>query len=116
MVPLVLKADVIPDFNYSPKEAVFTAGRASAQTIAFSPGRLSNISLVRAYCTQRAFTAKVVDTESCKQVEILFEPRDWFAEEDLVHYLVVETTSPNEPTCRIPLVIMRPSQGGRMDQ
>jgi hypothetical protein len=97
-----LQADVVPDFRYEPTRLSFDTGKKREQVITFSPGRQPDVQVVRAYCTQRAFQAEKLPDGGA--VRVTFDPALWSADVPRVE-LVVETTSPNEPLCRVPLFV-----------
>lgn len=101
-VPLRMTAHVLPDVVYTPGHPVFERGKPAKQSLRFSSDRLGGKLLSRAYCTQRAFTAAL--SPSGDGVEVSFDPAQWPGG-DVRAELVVQTSSPNEPTCRIGLEV-----------
>lgn len=100
---LVMRATVKPDIEYAPAALEFSPGNEK-QSIRFSPGTLKEFSLKGVSCTHRAFTARLVPGTT-DTVEVTFQPNLWNA--DLGRgELRVETTSPHEPVCSIPLTVV----------
>jgi len=77
--------------------------------VTFSPGRMKEFTLKRAYCTHRALEARLLPDGF--HVEVLYHA-DALLEEVPTIYLMVETTSPHEPVCRIPLTAKRRGEVG----
>jgi hypothetical protein len=98
-----LEADVVPDIRYEPVRLSFETGKKGEQVVAFFPGHQPDVTVVRAYCTHRAFQAQMHADSS--GVRVTFDPALWPPDGPRVD-LVVETTSPNEPVCRLPLVVV----------
>ncbi len=105
---LLMTATVVPDIVYEPEELKF-APDSPPQMVTFSPGRMKEFTLKRAYCTHRALEARLLPDGF--HVEVLYHA-DALLEEVPTIYLMVETTSPHEPVCRIPLTAKRRGEVG----
>lgn len=105
---LEMTATIVPDIVYEPEELKF-APDSPPQLVTFSPGRMKEFALKRAYCTHRALEARLLADGS--HVEVVYHA-DALLEEVPTIYLMVETTSPHEPVCHIPLTAKRRSQAG----
>jgi hypothetical protein len=98
---LRLLGSVVPDFYIEPNRLVFDRKPGSKQVVRFRPGGQPNIGVNSAYCTQRAFEAKLANRSS---VEVSFDPRKWHDDITSVQ-LVVATNSPNEQMSIIPITV-----------
>ena len=96
---VVFRGRVKPDIEYAPAKLEFSAN-AAKQTIRFSPGTLPEFALKQVSCRHKAFAARIVPGTS--EVEVTFQPALWNADLGSSE-LRVETTSKNQPFCRIPL-------------
>src|SRR5579875_3266169 len=105
---LWMTATVVPDIVYEPEELKF-APDSPPQMVTFSPGRMKEFTLKRAYCTHRALEARLLPDGS--HVEVVYHS-DALLEEVPTLYLMVETTSPHEPVCHIPLTAKRRGKAG----
>jgi len=106
---LRLEADVDPDVAYDPPDLVFEEGRAEDRMVTFSPKAMKTLVVSEAYSTHRAFSAEVLPGTT--RVRVAFDPRQW--ESDIgTAYVIVQTNSPNEPQCRVPLVVRKPRANG----
>lgn len=105
--PLTMRAEVDPDFNYSPSELVFGGKSTRTQSVYFAPGRLQKVELLEAFCDQRAFQARVIEGES--RVEVSFDPALWPSGRSDAQ-LTVRTASRNEKFARIGLSVVDGSQ------
>jgi hypothetical protein len=99
---LRLQAKVTPDFWYSPEELKFTKNAPATLSVRFRPGQVSQLSLLKAYTNHRAFQATL--RAEAPEVAVAFNPELWSGDRKAME-LVVETSSRNEPTCRIPLLV-----------
>lgn len=104
-----LIADVMPDLYYSPEELHFCRGRASKQSIIFSPGSLARCEVLDAQCTHRAFQLSLNRAE--RMLDIIFDPKLWSQDMESAQ-VIVKTNSPNEPICRIPLWVVKQTEEG----
>ena len=105
-ITLSVQGTVAPDVQYSPDRLDFDQEAAATKTVTFSPGRLATAAVKKARCTHRAFTATLA--EGSNDVAVSFDPAKWEVSDDSlppgsIGFLEVETTSPHEPICRIPL-------------
>jgi len=77
--------------------------------VTFSPKAMKTLVVSEAYSTHRAFSAEVLPGTT--RVRVAFDPRQW--ESDIgTAYVIVQTNSPNEPQCRVPLVVRKPRANG----
>ncbi len=102
--PLALQAHVEPDFDVTPITLEFSRGGAQRVRLSFTPRRVAELTLYRAYVTHRAFTVKLAPDEC--HVEIEFDPSRW-PEEGADAELVVENNSPHEARYRAALNVRR---------
>jgi hypothetical protein len=100
---LEMTATIVPDIVYEPEELIFDPD-SPPQMVTFSPGRMKEFSLKRAYCTHRALEARLLPDGP--RVEVVYHA-DALLEDVPTLYLMVETTSPHEPVCHIPLTMKR---------
>ncbi len=108
---LQMTAMIVPDIVYEPKELKFDPD-SPPQVVTFSPGRMKEFTLKRAYCTHRALEARLVSDGT--HVEVVYHA-DALLEDVPMIYLMVETTSPHEPVCHIPLTVKyRGMAGGKL--
>ncbi len=108
---LKLTGSVVPDINYSPEALVLRQG-SDVAVVDFAPGRMPEFVLKRAYCSHRAFEASVLPNG--RSVRVVYR-RGVLLDGLNKAELLVETSSPNEPTCRIPILIKAgpaPSKAG----
>lgn len=105
---LQMVATIVPDIVYEPAELKF-APDSPPQVVTFSPGRIREFALKRAYCTHRALEARLLSDGV--HVEVVYHA-DALLEEVPTIYLMVETSSPREPVCRIPLTVKRRGKSG----
>ena len=99
---LELVANVDPDVNYNPVELVFEENQPQERIVTFNPNGMKTLVLSEAFSTNRAF--KTTLSPEKRQVSVAFDPRRWHSDIGVVH-LVVRTNSPNEPECRVPLIV-----------
>jgi hypothetical protein len=99
---LTLIADVDPDINYDPPELIFEEGIPQEQNITLCPNVMKDLTVLEAYCTNMAFTASLVPEKA--QVRVAFAPSQWH-NDTRSSQLIVRTSSPNQPVCRIPLIV-----------
>ncbi len=93
-----LKAHVEPDFKVEPLSIGFHRGGGTQRLrVNFTPHRMSDLVLIQAYCTHRAFKAKHAPGDL--HVDLEFDPTLW-PEEGANIELMVETNSPHEPRFR----------------
>lgn len=102
---LTLRADVIPDYTYSPEELVFRGDRPETRKVAVRPAYASSVSLTGASVDHRAFEAKL-NAETC-EVSVSFDPELWHDHRGSVS-LVVRTNSPQYANFRVPLRVFTP--------
>jgi hypothetical protein len=100
---------VAPDIVYEPEKMEFSPDMTTRQVV-FSPGRMRDFTLNRVYCTHKAFEARLLPDGA--HVEVTYRP-EAFSEDVPKVYLMVDTTSPHEPACRIPLTA---APGGKAGQ
>jgi hypothetical protein len=100
---LLMTATIVPDIVYEPEELKF-APDSPTQMVTFTPGRMKEFTLKRAYCTHRAFAVRLL--ADGVHVDVAYNA-DALLEDVPLSYLMVETTSPNEPVCHIPLIAER---------
>ncbi len=105
---LRIQGDVIPDLQVSPERLEFKKGVGGSQTVAISPGRMADGAATKAWCTHKAFSASL---ESPTRIVVTFDPAKWTTDDDNlppagVGELEIETTSPHQPVCRIPLDVL----------
>ncbi len=105
---LEMTATIKPDIVYEPEELKFDPD-SPPQTVTFSPGRMKEFALNRAYCTHRALEARLLPDGP--RIEVVYHA-DALLEDVPTIYMMVETTSPHEPVCGIPLTVKRRGQVG----
>ena len=99
---LTLRANVESDVAYDPLSLTFKEGCPEKRIVTISPGAMKTLVLSKAYSTHRAFVAEVLP--GARQVQVTFDPQQW--ESDIgTGCLIVETNSPNEPQCKVPLKV-----------
>jgi len=99
---LRMTGKIIPDIEYLPARLEF-GPTATTKQVVFFPGRLSEFTLKRVSCTHRAFDAELLPDGV--HVNVTYHPQAGQQEFPQEAYLVVETSSDHEPTCRIPLTV-----------
>jgi hypothetical protein len=92
---------VTPDIRYEPEILEFSSSVTSRRVV-FSPGLMNDFTLKRAYCTHKAFEARLLSDG--KSVEVIYHP-DTTLEKNAKEFLVVDTTSLHEPACRLQLTV-----------
>ena len=111
---LRVQGTVVPDMLYSPDTLDFEKGTSATKSVVFSPGRMPDGELKKAWCTHHAFAATLAP--GSHEVAVSFDFGKWTVDDDnlqpgSVGFLQVETTSPHEPVCRIPLVVRERGSG-----
>lgn len=101
-IRLLLRANVLPDYRYDPLQLVYSPDRPGRITVKFRPEHLSTIRLRAAHSTHPAFQTCL--RQEASEIEVSFDPQLWSGGQNGMH-LIVETDSPNEPTCRVPLFV-----------
>ncbi len=104
---LEMTATVVPDIVYEPEELTFDPD-SPPHVVTFSSGRMKEFALNRAYCTHRALEARLLSDGP--RVEVVYHA-EALLEDVPTLYLMVETTSPHEPVCRIPLTVKHRGKG-----
>ena len=103
-IPLIIKADIIPDFEISPAKLEFVSDKQAAQqiTLTYKDGAYVTISDVVIH--HPAFTAEVSDDIRSPNATVSFDPEKWI---DGTRYLQarVVTTSENQPIFPLPINI-----------
>jgi hypothetical protein len=102
---LWLVADVLPDIVYEPLRLEFDEGHTK-RLVTFSPGQLKEFSINRVTCTHPAFQTRLLP--SGVEVEVELVKPEVIRQGLVTTYLVAETTSTNEPSCMVPLVVRTP--------
>jgi hypothetical protein len=101
---LTLRADVVPDYTYSPEELVFHSDRPETLTVAVRPAWFEDLTLLSAAADHRAFDATLNAKKS--EVSVTFDPAQWYDARGAVS-LVVQTNSPRHANFQIPLRVSR---------
>lgn len=96
-----LGAEVIPDYEYTPATLAFRRGTNGTQTIHFEPKGLDKLTLGGVQCTNGAFQAAI--DPSSKTVSVTFSHAAWSDVLSSEPKLMVETNSPNQRVCVIPI-------------
>jgi hypothetical protein len=105
---LHIQGTVAPDILYSPERFEFERETPATRSVVFTPGRMAGVNLKKAWCTHRAFSVKF--SKESKELVVNFDPSKWTIDDNnlapgSVGEVMVETSSPNEPVCRIPLIV-----------
>jgi|SRR5665213_2855346 len=105
---LRIQGIVAPDMLYSPEKLEFKKGVPASKAVFFTAGRMTDGELKKASCTHHAFTAAL--GKATNEVTVTYNPAKWTVDDDnvplgAIGLLQVETTSPHEPVCYLPLVV-----------
>lgn len=97
---LIVRGDVQPDFEYSPKALEFKTGVVDHRRIEFTDARVKGIRIIRATTTNGAFAASV--SEDQLTVNLTFDPSKW-EEDGPTPELRVDTNNVHTRRCRFPI-------------
>jgi hypothetical protein len=105
---LRVEGNVVPDMQYSPEKLEFEKGKPATKIVVFKAGRMANGELKKASCTHHAFTA-ALGPES-NEVTVTYDPTKWTVDDEGTSFgsiglLQVETNSPHEEVCHLPLIV-----------
>lgn len=103
-IPLRIMGNVTPDILYDATTLEFTPS-TGVKRITFSPGTMKSFVLKRAYSPHRAFKASV--EPDGVTIGVTCHPED-VADLVLESFVLVETSSANEPNLKIPVMLRLP--------
>ena len=108
-VPLLIEADVIPEFDYSPTRLEFSVGEEETSVVKFSrhASATRDVKVLRAISSHPAFRVVSVANWS---VEIAFDPSKWPDDPHLRAKLTVTTDCPTEKVVEVPLCVQSRAQ------
>ena len=96
------EGNVVPDFDFEPKELVFEEGANAGITVKLFPVRAKEVVVKEAYANHRSVTASVAGKQ---EIRVQFEAGKWVYADGFNPHVSIKTDSVNQPILRIEVKI-----------
>ena len=109
-LPLVMRGEIIPEFDCSPTRIEFVEGKAATQRVSFVPRTSGGeIAVEKASCSHGAFS---ITLPSQREIDVSFSPDLWPTGGQLTARLKIVTNCKTERNCTIPIRVLPEADGG----